>query len=55
MAAEFIGSGVLVTLRKPPNAQVKGTVRNIVGQQLTLENGMTAVVALVRLVDCRLS
>ncbi|MCJ1404349.1 enhancer of mRNA decapping [Xylographa trunciseda] len=36
MAAEFIGSAVLVTLKSPPNGQVRGTVADIVGQQLTL-------------------
>lgn len=38
MAAEFIGSTVVVTLRIG-NTQVQGTVANIVGQQLTLHKG----------------
>ena len=39
MAAEFIGSTVLVTLRSPPNGQVRGIVADIVNQQLTLHDG----------------
>ena len=39
MAAEFIGSAVFVTLKSPPNGQVRGTVADIVGQQLTLHDG----------------
>lgn len=39
MAAEFIGSTVLVTLRVPSNGQIRGTVSNIVHQRLTLVNG----------------
>ena len=39
MAAEFIGSTVLVTLQSPPNGQVRGVVADIVGQQLTLSDG----------------
>ncbi|MCJ1247389.1 enhancer of mRNA decapping [Trapelia coarctata] len=38
MAAEFIGSTVLVTLRSPPNGQVCGVVADITGQQLTLHD-----------------
>lgn len=40
MASEFIGYNVLVTLKTPPNAQVQGTVANVAGQRLTLQNGM---------------
>ena len=39
MAAEFVGSTVLVTLISPPNAQIKGIVRNIQDQVLYLEDG----------------
>lgn len=39
MAAEFIGSTILVTLYSPPDAQVQGVVADIVGQDLTLQNG----------------
>ncbi|MCJ1379949.1 enhancer of mRNA decapping [Xylographa soralifera] len=38
MAAEFIGSAVLVTLKSPPNGQVRGTVADIIAQQLTLHD-----------------
>ncbi|MCJ1283949.1 enhancer of mRNA decapping [Xylographa opegraphella] len=38
MAAEFIGSAVLVTLKSPPNGKVRGTVADIVGHQLTLQD-----------------
>ena len=42
MAAEFIGSTVLVTLHSPPNAQIRGTVQDIHDQQLFLRNGMAS-------------
>ncbi len=52
MAADFIGAKVLVILRAPPNAppgappmQVKGTVADIVGQQLTLHDGKMTLIA----------
>ncbi|KAL2011394.1 hypothetical protein VTN00DRAFT_4112 [Thermoascus crustaceus] len=38
MASEFIGYNVIVTLKTPPNAQVQGTVANVAGQRLTLQN-----------------
>ncbi|MCJ1433166.1 enhancer of mRNA decapping [Xylographa pallens] len=47
MAAEFIGSTVLVTLKSPPNGQVRGSVANIVGQQLTLHDG--GIIYIVRM------
>ena len=43
MAAEFIGSNVLVTLKSPPDGQVLGIVADIVGQQLTLHDGGTTM------------
>ncbi|GAD93198.1 peptidyl-prolyl cis-trans isomerase, putative [Paecilomyces variotii No. 5] len=38
MASDFIGFNVLVTLKSPPNARIQGTVADVVGQRLTLEN-----------------
>ncbi|KAL1961678.1 hypothetical protein VTN77DRAFT_1316 [Rasamsonia byssochlamydoides] len=38
MASDFIGYTVLVTLKTPPNAQIRGTVANVVGQRLTLQD-----------------
>ena len=38
MAAEFVGYGVLVTLRSPPNAQLRGIVNNIVDHNLVLRD-----------------
>ena len=39
MAADFIGVTVLVTLNDPPNAKIRGLVRDVVGQQLNLSDG----------------
>ncbi|KAH8705327.1 YjeF_N domain protein [Talaromyces proteolyticus] len=38
MASDFVGCAVLVTLKSPPHAQIRGTVSNILGQRLTLQN-----------------
>lgn len=40
MASEFIGYNVCVTLKAPPNARIRGEVANVIGQRLTLRNGM---------------
>lgn len=40
MASGFVGYTVLVTLKSPPNAQIRGTVANVTGQRLTLQDGM---------------
>ena len=40
MAAQFIGSTVIVTLHSPPRAQIKGRIGNIHDGQLSLNNGM---------------
>ena len=37
--AAFIGETVLVTLKDPSHAQVRGRVTDIVNQQLTLKDG----------------
>lgn len=37
--AEYIGVTVLVTLRDPPSAKVRGIVTNIVDQRLCLSPG----------------
>jgi len=37
--ADFIGETVLVTLKQPENAQVRGLVTDIVNQQLKLKDG----------------
>ena len=37
--AAFIGEIVLVTLRNPNNAQVRGRVTDIANQELTLKDG----------------
>jgi enhancer of mRNA-decapping protein 3 len=39
MASEFVGYTILVTLRNPPNAQLRGVVANVVDQKLFLQNG----------------
>lgn len=36
---EYIGMTVLVTLQDPPHAEIRGTVTNIVAQQLHLSPG----------------
>lgn len=40
MAAEFVGYPVVVTLKSPPNCRVQGTVADVVGQRLTLQDGL---------------
>jgi enhancer of mRNA-decapping protein 3 len=40
MASSFIGYTVLVTLKSPPNAQIRGTISNVTGQRLTLQDGI---------------
>mgnify|MGYP007126070113 CR=1 FL=1 len=40
MESDFIGYTVLVTLKSPPNARVRGSVASVVGQRLTLKDGM---------------
>ena len=42
MAAEFIGSLILVTLKSPPDAQVRGVVAHIEQQKLILHDGKQA-------------
>ena len=39
MASEFIGYNVCVTLKTPPNAQIRGEVADVVGQRLLIRNG----------------
>jgi hypothetical protein len=39
MASEFVGSTVLVTLKSPPDAQVRGVVADIQNQVLFLRDG----------------
>lgn len=41
MAADFVGLTVLVTLKSPNGARVQGLVADVVGQQLTLRDGMS--------------
>lgn len=41
MASSFIGYTVLVTLKTPPNAQIRGIISNVTGQRLTLQDGIT--------------
>lgn len=55
MAAEFIGSTVLVTLRSPPNGQVRGVVADITGQYLTVHDGdlMNRISTVMSLADER--
>ena len=43
MAADFIGLTVLVTLKSPYAAKVQGLVADVVGQQLTLRDGTSAL------------
>ncbi|KAI5304663.1 enhancer of mRNA decapping, partial [Ascosphaera pollenicola] len=38
MASQFVGCTVVVTLKDPPNAQVKGIVANVIGRSLSLQN-----------------
>ncbi|KAL1996217.1 hypothetical protein VTN49DRAFT_269 [Thermomyces lanuginosus] len=38
MESDFIGYTVLVTLKSPPNARVRGSVASVVGQRLTLKD-----------------
>lgn len=38
MASEFIGYTILVTLKTPPNTQIRGTVASVLGQRLTLQD-----------------
>ncbi|KAL1955409.1 hypothetical protein VTO42DRAFT_8565 [Malbranchea cinnamomea] len=38
MASEFVGYTVIVTLKSPPNYQVRGVVADVVGQRLTLRD-----------------
>jgi len=40
--ADFIGETVLVTLKQPENAKVRGLVTDIINQQLKLKDGKSA-------------
>ena len=43
MAEGFIGLSVLVSLKDPPNAKVRGLVTNVVAGELTLTKGMLSI------------
>ena len=47
MAADFIGSNVLVTLKSPPKFQIRGVVENIEDQVLFLKDGRFLLVYIV--------
>lgn len=40
MASQFVGLTILLTLNDPNHTKLRGLVANVIGQELTLSNGI---------------